>query len=162
MGNKWTAARHCHEVLDVLVADLRIQFGPDTNSAAELHNGHSRSSLGRRRMRQAQAPSDAESSKRQKLSNREGTGVDEIELEIPQNQQHGAHVFNPLPGAHLPLELEQFNELEWLQDPALEGMVPDIQDIFGYLSWESLFQGDGTDTYLWPGNSNSGLGFGGT
>jgi hypothetical protein len=29
-----------------------------------------------------------------------------------------------------------------------------MQDIFGYLSWESPFQGDNTDTDLWPYNGS--------
>jgi hypothetical protein len=36
-------------------------------------------------------------------------------------------------------------------------MDPDMQDIFGYLSWESLFQGDNMDTYLGPYNASVGL-----
>jgi hypothetical protein len=151
MGQKWATARHCQDVLNILVADLRVQHGEDTSSTKWLDsNGRPKSSYSRRKTQRV--PIDVTPSKRQKLGSKGFTSEEPAETidQVPQNQQHGINAYNLASSQSFSLAAEQDNEFQWLEDPALQGVVPDMQDIFGHLSWESLFQGDGTDTYLWP------------
>jgi hypothetical protein len=157
MGKKWAAAMHCHDVLSILVADLRVQHGKGYTSTNERDNNEGlKSSHGH--CRTLRVPTHAKSSKRQKLSSSDLAGEEWVESnqQAPLNQQHGVDGYNVVSGENFSPAVEQGNEFQWLQDPALQGIAPDKQDIFGHLSWESLFQGDGADTYLWPYNSNGG------
>jgi hypothetical protein len=48
MGKKWTTAMRCHDVLSILIADLRVQHGKDNTLPQGINNkGRSKSSHAR-------------------------------------------------------------------------------------------------------------------
>ncbi len=155
MGKKWSNARHCHDVLNILVSDLRIQHGEDSTLRKDLNkNGKSNSINNRQRAQNA--PTDTTSSKRQKLSSADFAHGKRAEAsqQLPLSQKHHISAYNITPNENTLPTVNQGNEFQWLQDPALQPVVPDMQDIFGHLSWENLFQGDDTDSFLWPYNTS--------
>lgn len=145
----------CHGVLSILVADLCVQQGEDNTLPQGINNkGMSKSSHAQ--PKNQRGPTDAMSSKRQKLSSPEPVSRERSEAnqQTAPRQQYHVDTSNVTPSEPTLTGVSQGNEVQWLQDPALQGVAPDMQDIFGYLSWESLIQRDNTDTDLWPYNGS--------
>jgi hypothetical protein len=155
MGKKWTTAMRCHDVLNILVADLRVQQGED-NTLPQGINIKGRPKSSHAQLKNQRGLADEMSSKRQKLSSSESVSRERSEAnqQTAPRQQYHVDAYNVTPSEPTLPEVDQGNEVQWLQDPALQGIAPDMQDIFGYLSWESLFQRGNTDTDLWPYNGS--------
>lgn len=155
MAKKWPTARNCHDVLNILVADLRFQHGEDNTPRQEPNNKGRPKSWHARRKNQT-GTTKATSSKRQKLNSPESVSRERSEAnqQALAGQQHRVDIYNVTQSESTLPEVGQGNEFQWLQDPAFQGIVPEIQDIFGHLSWETLFQGDNTDTFWSPYNAS--------
>ena len=142
MSNRFSTARHCHAVLSILVNDLHAQFDEDGQSRRPAATNESLQK--RRRLdtpsstmsNQLQSPSTAHNqaagaSSEPVITHQPGA------MMAPSNQLQFANYEYPQQG--------QFGATPW-PDPMTSG---DLGDVFGQVSWEALFQGDGSGWEQW-------------
>jgi len=140
MGKKWNSAKHCHKVLELLRSNLVSQLD---NGASGRRPNQSRSgsqilSRGGGTC-QSSRPDDMEegrgSSKRQRQDNEEFGTTDSVSNSGIHSQENSWHsrnlpIFGDVLGTSAITEMERLNEAE-------------MPDLFGQVSWESLFHTNG-------------------
>lgn len=146
LGRKWNSAKHCHKVLGVLLANLSARSdGGAPVPQQVLPTGSSQRLIrvggAQKTSRSEDTEGDRDGDKRQKLNNQEYDHVNEMWGGVIDNQEqlwHGQyyhHVepeLNDMLGDNTMLGIDMMNELEY-------------PDIFGQVSWEALFHGNGNN-----------------
>lgn len=146
MSEKWATAKHCHSALRVLLDGLHPQFGRNSISNAS-HPSNLRQQPGHnifRRQEDSENPDENRAPKRQRMGNTED-GPDLGEQRQPDFQDppyiEDGGDFTSINNIMMQ-GYNQFSDAQWMQAQAFDSVPPYTQDIFGHLSWESLFQDD--------------------
>ena len=141
MSSKWNSAKHCYKVLEILRENLVSQSEEDTTILRQIPSTRGpqiSSSEGstQHTFRPDSLQDRRRGHKRQRVGNRDfstsnetwHTGED-YQGHIRHNQNPHRHIepaFNEILGDSAMFEIDKINEMEW-------------PDVFGQVSWESLF-----------------------
>lgn len=141
MGKRWKTARHCHSILEILLADLQTSADRGSNTATDASNGLTR------------VPPHTSTLQTPQLENNTNYPNKRRRFNVPENERNSQS--NSLNQQQSPLQEQQFalNDLDRIFDNAIMqeinlGQPNEIQlsDIFGHVSWEALFDGNMGDT----------------
>ena len=148
MSDRFSTARHCNAVLSILLNDLHAQFNDDT---------------------QARRPAITNESlqKRRRLDTPSSTMSNQPKSPATAQAQAGDTSSEPAvthqPGFMMaPSNQPQFTQPNYGYPPQGQSSMPwpdpmmsgDVGDVFGQVSWEALFQGDGTGWEEWENFSS--------
>ena len=145
MSGKWTTARHCHATLRVLLEDLHVQA---TGRPPQLQEAPMSKQLRNSRPYRGDSRSvDATADRAAKR--RRTTNVEDVDN---HGQDNGRASFLSSDQVHMVSdtlfdipESMQFDDARLFQGQDSIGGPLYTQDIFGHLSWESLFPDCGVE-----------------
>lgn len=144
MSDRFLTARHCHNVLSILLNDLHTQFEDREARRTDTTN---ESPQKRRRFE-----SPLTISNQPKSPSATQTHSGGFDSQQPSSVQSNRSQPVMAPSAQLQIsqpifEYQQSSQIimPW-SDPMLSG---DVGDVFGQVSWEALFQGDGSGWDDW-------------
>lgn len=144
MSDRFSTARHCHAVLCILLKDLYAQFdeGEGRRLATTDENLSKRRKLDTPSTisMQPQSPSATQMQLGELDSQQLQTKAPNKQRTMMAPSTHG-QFSQPI------FEYQQPNQtaMPW-SDPMMSG---DVGDVFGQVSWEALFQGDGSGWEDW-------------
>lgn len=148
MSGRFSTARHCHAVLSILLSDLHSQFDDDSQARRPATTNESL-----QKRRRLDTPSSTMSNQPKSPSTAHAQ-ADDTASEPRADHQPGSMM--------APSKQPQFTQpnyeyprqgqssMPW-PDPMMSG---DVGDVFGQVSWEALFQGDGTGWEEWENFSS--------
>ena len=142
MSDRFSTARHCHAVLSILLNDLYAQFDDKEGNRPANRD---RNVQKRRRLNpsstlpnQLKSPSNVETQPSD-FSAQDPIIAPNHSQPIPATSTQ-VQLYPPI------LEYQQPGQVMAWPDPITSG---DAGDVFGQLSWEALFQGDGSGWEDW-------------
>lgn len=148
MSDRFSTARHCHAVLSILLNDLHAQFDEDR----QVRRRPSTIGESLQKRRRLDTPSSAISShpKSPPGAQHPSTQVQNSDMSShsgPTTTNEPRSMTEPLNQPRLAQphhRQEQYNAMPWSDSMMSGGAYPDVGDVFGQVSWEVLFQGDGS------------------
>jgi hypothetical protein len=148
MSDRFSTARHCHAVLGILLNDLHAQFDDREGSRPANRDGNVQK---RRRLNtssstmpnQLRFPSDVET-QHGEVSSQDPTTA-------PNNSQPLTATSTQIRFSPPIIEYQQPGQVMPWPDPMMSG---NSGDVFGQVSWEALFQGDGSGWEDWDAIGN--------
>jgi hypothetical protein len=145
MGDRLSTAQHCHAVLSILLDDLHAQFDDDKKARRPASAGETAN-----KRRRTDIPSST--------INNELKSPFVIQAQTLEPSARPTAVNTNVAGSMIaPTDHSQFSQPNFqynqAQQPAVAWPEPmmsgDVGDVFGQVSWEALFQGDGSGWDDW-------------
>lgn len=147
MSDRFSTARHCHAVLSILLNDLHTQFSDDNQTRRPATTDESL-----QKKRRLDTPSSTIGNQQQSQTAIQNQGVDN------SNSAPNLVLASQRGSMMAPSNQSQFTQpnFEYHQPPQ-SAIMPwpdpmmsaDVGDVFGQVSWEALFQGDGPGWEDW-------------
>jgi hypothetical protein len=143
MSDRFSTARHCHAVLSILLNDLHTQFDDDGETRRPITTDENI-----QKRRKLDTASSTLSSQPRSPSNAQLQSGDMSQPITSTATEHSPMI--------APSDQPQFTQPNFSYQqsnqfmPWPEPMMPaDVGDVFGQVSWEALFQGDGSEWGDW-------------
>lgn len=153
MSGKWSAAKHCHSALSLLLNDLSTQFnGAPSSLTTNSSNKRTFSTIADRHPREYHPTLENVSKRQRSDSTREENNVSVNDRGVFGISDNDDSVVDFTTSFNM--ALQGYNDgvhPPWTQDQDLYGTRAYAHDIFGRVSCENLFQDEGYQNGFWNG-----------